>query len=80
MHVALTKQPVNQFATIQKSRQQALRAYCPNIYTVISTNVDAPLNSKMSDTTPSFYLFFDHPGHPFAQCKNLAIFGFNLII
>ena len=33
--VALPKQPINQFELFQRSRQFALRAYCPNIYTVI---------------------------------------------
>ena len=31
-HVALSKQPINQFQLVQQSRQKALRAYCPNIY------------------------------------------------
>jgi hypothetical protein len=35
VHVALPKQPINQFELFQPSRQFALRAYCPNIYTVI---------------------------------------------
>ena len=34
MHVALPKRPINQFNLIQQSRQQALRAFYPNIYTV----------------------------------------------
>jgi hypothetical protein len=34
MHVALTKRPINQFKPVHQSRQQALRADCPNIYTV----------------------------------------------
>ena len=34
MHVALPKQHVNQFIPVQQNRQQALRAYCPNIYTM----------------------------------------------
>ena len=34
MHAALPKQPINQFKLIQQSRQQTLRAYCPDIYTV----------------------------------------------
>ena len=35
MHVALPKQPINWFQLGQQSRQQALRAYCSNIYTVL---------------------------------------------
>ena len=34
LHFALTKQPTNQLKPVQQSRQQALRAYCPNIHTV----------------------------------------------
>ena len=33
--VALPKRPINQFKPVQQSRQKALRAYCPDIYTVI---------------------------------------------
>ena len=36
MHVALPKRPINQFKLVQKSRQQALKAYCPHIYTLSS--------------------------------------------
>ena len=32
---ALPKWPINQFKPVQQSRKQLLRAYCPNIYTVI---------------------------------------------
>ena len=35
MHVALPKRLINQFKLVQENRQQALRAYCPNIYTVL---------------------------------------------
>ena len=34
LQVALPKQPTNKFQLDQQSRQQALRAYCPNINTV----------------------------------------------
>ena len=34
VYVVLPKQPINQFKPIQQSRQQALKAYCPNLYTV----------------------------------------------
>ena len=32
---AQTTQPINQFYPVEQSRQQGLRAYCPNIYTVL---------------------------------------------
>ena len=32
LHVARQKRPINQFKLDQQSRQQGLRAYCPNIY------------------------------------------------
>ena len=35
VHVALPKRRIKQFKPVQQSRQQALWAYCPNIYTVI---------------------------------------------
>ena len=35
MHASLAKWLINQFKPVQQRRQQALRAYCPNIYTVI---------------------------------------------
>ena len=31
---ALPKQPINQFKLVQESRQEVLRAYCSNVYTV----------------------------------------------
>ena len=34
VHVALLKNSINQFRSVEQSRQQALRAYCSNIYTV----------------------------------------------
>ena len=34
VHVALPKPPINQFKPVQQSRQQTLRAYCPNIFNV----------------------------------------------
>ena len=34
VYVPLPKWSINQFKPVQQSRQQALRAYCPNIYTV----------------------------------------------
>ena len=34
VHLALTKRRINQFKPVQQSRQQVLRAYCPNIYAV----------------------------------------------
>ena len=37
MHVALPKGTINQFKLALQSRQQALRGYCPNIYTVHRT-------------------------------------------
>ena len=41
MHVALTKRPINQFQPVWQSRQQSLRAYYPNVYTVIMDNMDS---------------------------------------
>ena len=35
VHTALPKWPIHQFKPVQQSRQQTLRAYCPNEYTVI---------------------------------------------
>ena len=37
MHLVLPKWPINQFEQDQQSRQQVLRAYCPNVYTVYLT-------------------------------------------
>ena len=37
LHVALLKWSINQIKPVQQSRQQGLRAYCPNIYTVSMT-------------------------------------------
>ena len=34
--MAVSKRPINQFEPFRKSRQQVIRAYCPNIYTVSS--------------------------------------------
>ena len=35
VHIVLPKLPINQFKLDQQSRQQALRAYCPNICTTV---------------------------------------------
>ena len=41
IHVVLHKQFLNQFKPVQQSRQQALKAYCTNIYTVpVSHNLE----------------------------------------
>ena len=34
VHVDLPKRPTNQFQPVWQIRQQALRAYCPTLYTV----------------------------------------------
>ena len=34
VHVTLSKCPIHHFKAVQKTRQQVLRAYCPDIYTV----------------------------------------------
>ena len=34
IYASLPKQPINKFDLVQQSRQQGLRAYFPNIYTV----------------------------------------------
>ena len=33
VNVAMNKLPINYFKQVMQSRQQALKAYCPNIYT-----------------------------------------------
>ena len=43
--VALPKQPITQFKPVQQRKQQALRAYFPNIYTVAG----AEKRERMSD-------------------------------
>ena len=35
MHVALSKRPMHQLKPVQQSRQQALRAYYSNMYTLV---------------------------------------------
>ena len=37
LNVALPKWPIDQFISVQHCRQQVLRAYCPDIYTVPSS-------------------------------------------
>ena len=34
VHVILSKWPINKFKLDQQIRQQTLRTYCPNLYTV----------------------------------------------
>ena len=36
MHVALPKGPIHYFKINQQRRQQELRAYCPNMYTLLT--------------------------------------------
>ena len=44
---SLPKRPINQFEPAQQSRKQALRAYCPNLYTV-PTYLECVLKMKSS--------------------------------
>ena len=42
MHIVLPKHPTNQFKPVLQSRQQALKTYCSNIYTVSTGNSKFP--------------------------------------
>ena len=68
VHVALPKWPMNQFIPVHQSRQQVLRAYCPNLCTVsrmsqlinsqnILTNQKRSRNKKVNLTNKHLYLF-----------------------
>ena len=58
VHVALPKRTVNKFKQVQQSRPQALRAYCPKIYTVLSVQlVDSSTFSRSSQTRLYFFFF-----------------------
>ena len=52
VHIALPRWPINQFKPVQQSRHQALKAYCPKIYTVPgvqssqANNFNEVINSK----------------------------------
>ena len=48
-NVALPNRPINQLKPVQQTRQQALRAYCPNVYTVIQGTENAPSRSANDD-------------------------------
>ena len=42
-HDALSKWPINQFKSVQQSRQHPLRAYCPDIYFVTTGQLSVKL-------------------------------------
>ena len=50
VHVALPKRPIKWFQLVSQSRQQVVKAYCPNVYTVPC--------SKSNDMTPTGHLPF----------------------
>ena len=45
----LPKQPLHWFKPVQQRKKQALRAYCPNVYTVIQGTENAPSRSANDD-------------------------------
>ena len=59
VHFALPKQLINlnQFKLIQQNRQQALRAYCPTIYTVLSESyLHSKCQYQLSDELNSHFI------------------------
>ena len=53
VHVALQRQPINQFKPSQQSIKQALRAFFPNIYTVPRGQVAANFRTRGWSARPS---------------------------
>jgi hypothetical protein len=51
VHVSLLKRPTKPFKPVQQSVQQVLRAYCPNIYTVVKV---LEKDTSMSSALESF--------------------------
>jgi hypothetical protein len=60
VHVDLPKLPIKQFKPVFQSRQQALRAYCPNKHTVVFCNTSFPSVSRIfcSHKLTSLFFFF----------------------
>ena len=50
------KRPINYFKLDQQCRQQALTAYCPNIYTVVLANILAIFFLCGKDTACHYYI------------------------
>ena len=58
MIVALLKGPINQLKPVQQSRQQTLRAYCSDIYTVPNMAIkgdDKDPTLAPADAVPEMY-------------------------
>ena len=52
VQIALPKRPINQFKLDQQSRQQALRVYYPNLYTVERILAENPLQDADPHLNP----------------------------
>ena len=55
---------INQFTPVKQSRQQALRAYCPHMYTVYTAHVENEFSQEniffLSFPSIDFLFFYDH--------------------
>ena len=81
VHVALPKRPINQFYLVQQSRQQTLRAYCLDIYTLLFQPSRA--NITTCGKLREFLHFISSLGHlslsfflpiPFCYQKEIVVF------
>ena len=62
MHVPFAKQPINQFNPVQQIDKKALKAYCPNIFTVVQIavpleKINVQVDTRTIDETLNFDCF-----------------------
>ena len=58
VHVAIPKCQINQFKSVQQSRQKAVRVYCPKVYTVLqckSENWQVSATPHFSQSVINFF-------------------------
>ena len=74
VHVAMPKWPTNQFQPVQQSRKQVLRAYCHNLYTVL-TRPDGMFDyvCNCNETSHFVKLKFGRSPFPFTEKMFVAL-------
>jgi hypothetical protein len=80
MQVALPKWPIYNFEPLQQSRQQALRAYCSNTYTVLNlTDLRIKMDSKRIPLYPFFKIVVSLLSEIEKSRRFVGIFLFHLL-
>ena len=75
LQVALPTHPINQCEPVQQSRQQVLRAYCPNIYIVLHAYIHTLhyVRQYSHKLQRCVYIGEFHQGNRKIQCSTLWV-------